>query len=89
MKVSDPIIFGKCVEVFYKDLFFKYGKDLESVGVELKNGYGDLKMNSEVLEHFIDYITGVGIDKVGLRKGTPHYFAINNEGNASYYFFVH
>ena len=28
MKVSDPIIFGKCVEVFYKDLFVKYGKDL-------------------------------------------------------------
>ena len=42
MKVSDPIIFGKCVEVFYKDLFVKYGKDLESVGVELKNGFGDL-----------------------------------------------
>jgi hypothetical protein len=52
-----------------------------------KNGYGDLKMNSEVSENFIDYITGVGMDKVGLRKGTPHYFAINNEGNASYYFF--
>lgn len=42
MKVSDPIIFGKCVEVFYKDLFVKYGKELEGVGVELKNGYGDL-----------------------------------------------
>ena len=42
MKVSDPIIFGKCVEVFYKDLFVKYGKELESVGVELKNGFGDL-----------------------------------------------
>ena len=44
-------------------------------------------MNSQVLENFIDYITGVGIDKVGFRKGTPHFFAINNEGNASYYFF--
>lgn len=42
MKVSDPIIFGKCVEVFYKDLFVKYGKELEGIGVELKNGYGDL-----------------------------------------------
>ena len=50
MKVSDPIIFGKCVEVFYKDLFFKYGKDLESVGVELKNGYGDLFNKLDLLD---------------------------------------
>ena len=50
MKVSDPIIFGKCVEVFYKDLFVKYGKDLESVGVELKNGYGDLFNKLDLLD---------------------------------------
>ena len=50
MKVSDPIIFGKCVEVFYKDLFFKYGKELEGVGVELKNGYGDLFNKLDLLD---------------------------------------
>ncbi|MBL6593512.1 MAG: NADP-dependent isocitrate dehydrogenase [Flavobacteriales bacterium] len=50
MKVSDPIIFGKCVEVFYKDLFVKYGKDLESLGVELKNGYGDLFNKLDLLD---------------------------------------
>ena len=60
---------------------------LSTTSVYSKNGRGELKMNSKVLENFIDYITGVGMDKVGLRKGTPHYFAINNEGNASYYFF--
>ncbi len=50
MKVSDPIIFGKCVEVFYKDLFVKYGKELEGVGVELKNGYGDLLNKLDLLD---------------------------------------
>lgn len=50
MKVSDPIIFGKCVEVFYKDLFVKYGKELEGVGVELKNGYGDLFNKLDLLD---------------------------------------
>ena len=60
---------------------------LSTTSVYSKNGRGELKMNSKVLENFIDYITGVGMDKVGYKKGTPHYFAINNEGNASYYFF--
>ena len=62
MKVSDPIIFGKCVEVFYKDLFVKYGKDLEDVGVELKNGYGDLfnkldLLDSELKENILSDIS--------------------------------
>ena len=32
MKVSDPIIFGKCVEVFYKEIFDKYGDELDNIG---------------------------------------------------------
>ncbi|MDC3173714.1 hypothetical protein OA949_00505 [Candidatus Pelagibacter sp.] len=58
-----------------------------TTNVYSKNGYGDLKMNSNVLESFIDYITGVGMDKIGYKKGTPHFFATNNEGTASYYYF--
>ena len=58
-----------------------------TTNVHSKNGYGDLKMNSNVLENFIDYISGVGMDKIGYKKGTPHYFATNNEGTASYYYF--
>jgi isocitrate dehydrogenase len=42
MKVSDPIIFGKCVEVFYKELFEKYGDKLEKIGVDVNNGSGNL-----------------------------------------------
>ncbi|MEQ8478559.1 NADP-dependent isocitrate dehydrogenase [Fulvivirga sp.] len=42
MKVSDPIIFGHAVKTYFKSLFDKYGADLESVGVDVKNGFGDV-----------------------------------------------
>jgi len=42
MKVSDPIMFGHAVEVFFADVFNKYSKELESVGVNTKNGLGDV-----------------------------------------------
>jgi len=42
MKVSDPIIFGAVVEVFYKDVFAKYGELFAGLGVDTKNGLGDV-----------------------------------------------
>jgi len=42
MKVSDPIIFGVCVEVFFKDLIAKHGATLDELGVNFNNGFGDL-----------------------------------------------
>lgn len=42
MKVSDPIIFGHAVSVFYKDIFEKHADSLEKVGVNPNNGIGDL-----------------------------------------------
>ncbi len=42
MKVSDPIIFGHAVRVFFKDLFAKHGALFAELGVDLKNGFGDL-----------------------------------------------
>ena len=42
MKVSDPIIFGHAVEVFYKDVFEKYASTIADLGVDVKNGLGDL-----------------------------------------------
>ena len=48
MKVSDPIIFGKCVEVFYEEVFDQYKHKLEEVGVDVNNGLGNLlsKLNN-------------------------------------------
>ena len=42
MKVSDPIIFGYAVRVFFNDLFEKYGATFDQLGVDLNNGFGDL-----------------------------------------------
>ncbi|HNP17464.1 MAG TPA: NADP-dependent isocitrate dehydrogenase [Fulvivirga sp.] len=42
MKVSDPIIFGHAVEVFFKEVFKKHGALLNKLGVDVKNGFGDL-----------------------------------------------
>ena len=42
MKVSDPIIFGHVVRVYFKDLFEKHGKTFKKIGVDVNNGFGNL-----------------------------------------------
>jgi len=42
MKVSDPIIFGHVVRVFFKDLLAKHAETFAAIGVDLNNGFGDL-----------------------------------------------
>jgi len=42
MKVSDPILFGHAVRVFFRTVFEKHGDALEALGVDVNNGLGDL-----------------------------------------------
>jgi len=42
MKVSDPIIFGHAVRVYFAEVFDKHAAALEEIGVDVKNGFGDL-----------------------------------------------
>ena len=42
MKVSDPIIFGHVVTVFYKDVFEKHAAVFAQIGVDVNNGLGDV-----------------------------------------------
>ena len=42
MKVSDPIIFGHCVKVFYKEVFDKHAAVFNQLGVDANNGIGDV-----------------------------------------------
>ena len=49
MKVSDPIIFGHAVKVFFKPVFEKYADLLASVDVDVNNGFGDLLAKIEKL----------------------------------------
>ena len=49
MKVSDPIIFGHVVRAFFQSVFDKHGATLAKLGVDLKNGFGDLVAKIESL----------------------------------------
>ncbi len=42
MKVSDPVLFGHAVRVFFKDLLQKHATTFANLGVDLNNGFGDL-----------------------------------------------
>jgi isocitrate dehydrogenase len=42
MKVSDPIIFGHAVKVFFEPVFAKHATTFEEIGVDVNNGFADL-----------------------------------------------
>ena len=42
MKISDPIMFGHAVTVFFKDVFDKHAATIKEIGVNVNNGFGDL-----------------------------------------------
>ncbi|MEO6974400.1 MAG: NADP-dependent isocitrate dehydrogenase [Gallionella sp.] len=43
MKISDPIMFGHAVSVFFKNVFDKHGALLKSLKVNVNNGFGDME----------------------------------------------
>ncbi len=49
MKVSDPVIFGHAVKVFFKDVFEKHAETFAEIGVDVKNGLGDVYAKIEKL----------------------------------------
>ena len=49
MKISDPIIFGHCVSVFFADVFKKHEATLNRLGVDPDNGLGDMLTRIETL----------------------------------------
>jgi len=77
MKVSDPIIFGHCVKVYFKDVFAKHGALLAELKVNVNNGLGDLyekiKGHAKEAEIIADidaaYATRPGLAMVDSDKG--------------------
>ncbi|HBV66012.1 MAG TPA: NADP-dependent isocitrate dehydrogenase, partial [Rhodopirellula sp.] len=49
MKVSDPIIFGHAVNVYYGEVFEKYAAVFEQLGIEPRNGMGDVYSKIDAL----------------------------------------
>ncbi len=62
MKVSDPIIFGAIVEVFYKDVFEKYAALFNELGVDTRNGLGDVY--AKIAGHALEAEVKAAIDAV-------------------------
>ncbi|MFJ9392261.1 NADP-dependent isocitrate dehydrogenase [Nocardioides sp. NPDC101246] len=51
MKVSDPIIFGHVVKAYFKDVFEKYGADLQAAGLSANDGLGAILSGLSGLEN--------------------------------------
>lgn len=49
MKVSDPILFGVFVEAFFAPVFESFGDELASIGVDSRNGWGDVIKKMDTL----------------------------------------
>jgi isocitrate dehydrogenase len=49
MKISDPVMFGHAVSVFYKDVFEKHAAVIKELGVNTANGLGDLYAKIQTL----------------------------------------
>lgn len=88
MKISDPIMFGHCVNVFYKDALEKHADTLKEIGVNVNNGLADVY---EKLDRLSDdkkaeieadiqavYATRPALAMVDSRKGITNLHVPNN-----------
>lgn len=64
MKVSDPIIFGAAVEVYYKDVFEKYADLFQELGVDSTSGIGDVYSKIQSLNRVVKKEIEDAIDQV-------------------------
>jgi isocitrate dehydrogenase len=64
MKVSDPIMFGHAVSVYYADVFEKYSGVFDSLGIESRNGIGDVYAKIPSLEEGLQATIKADIEAV-------------------------
>ncbi|MDF1753937.1 MAG: NADP-dependent isocitrate dehydrogenase [Verrucomicrobiales bacterium] len=77
MKVSDPIIFGCAVEVFFKDLLSKHQETLDELGVDFNNGFGDLV--SKIDELSPDKKAEINADINAIYESGPDLAMVNSD----------
>ena len=81
MKVSDPIIFSAIVDVFFADVFTKYANLFQELGIDTKNGLGDVyakiaghSMQAEVEAALNEAFTnGPAVAMVNSEKGITNF----------------
>ncbi len=79
MKVSDPVIFGYAVKAYFKDLFEKYGKELEEIGFNPNEGLTGLYSRLEKLPEDKRKAIEEEIQRI-YDKNPPMYMVDSNKG---------
>lgn len=77
MKVSDPIIFGHAVKVFYKAVFEKHAETFASLGVNANNGIGDVYTRIQSLPE--DKRSEIEADLQAVYKSRPALAMVNSD----------
>lgn len=77
MKVSDPIIFGAVVDIFYEDVLEKYANLFDELGIDTRNGIGDVYAKIQNLETYKRVEIENDFDKV--YKNRPAVAMVNSE----------
>jgi isocitrate dehydrogenase len=77
MKVSDPVMFGHVVSVFFKDLFEKYGDTLKEIGFDPNNGLGDLMNRLQSLPD--DQRAAIEAEVKACMDAGPDLYMVNSE----------
>lgn len=75
MKVSDPIIFGAVVEVFFADVFEKYAALFKELGVDTRNGLGDVY--AKIAGHAQEAEVKAAIEET--KKNSPAIAMVNSD----------
>jgi isocitrate dehydrogenase len=77
MKVSDPIIFGHAVEVFFADVFEKHGDAIAAAGGDPNNGWGDVLAAIESMP--ADQRAEIEADIAAVLAGTPDLAMVDSD----------
>ena len=77
MKVSDPIIFGHAVDIFYKDVLKKHSKIIKDLGVDINNGIGDLYSKIKTLDE--EKQNEIKADIIDCYKNRPDIAMVNSD----------
>ncbi len=77
MKVSDPIMFGHAVSVYYQDVFAKYAEIFKQLGVDTRNGLGDVYAKIARLPN--DQRTAIAADIQAVYQTQPQLAMVNSD----------
>jgi len=77
MKVSDPIMFGHAVNVYYRDVLNKYAAEIQEIGFDATNGIGDLYAKLEKLP--ADKAAAIEADMQAIYSQQPPLAMVNSD----------